>query len=92
MHERHCLLLHIDHRCHVCLQASVHVWPAAAALRAAGTLSLAVGDASCLCTQTLVEPCKVALDLQRCMRSFGTEGALAQPAEAVLLVRLMDED
>lgn len=86
-HERHCLLLHTDNNLHLCIQASVHVWPAGAALRVAGTLSLAVGDASCLCTQMLVEPCKVAVDLQRCTRSSGTEGTLDQPAEAVLLVR-----
>lgn len=73
------------------LQASLHVWPAAAALRMAGTLSLAVGDASCLCMQTLVEPCRVAIDMQRCERTAGTADAHAQPAEGVLLVRLRDQ-
>ena len=69
----------------------MHVWPAAAVLRVAGTLSVAAGDASCLCTQTLVEPCKVAIDLQRCTRPSGMEGTLAQPAEALLLVRRLDK-
>lgn len=79
---------------HLCIQASVHVWPAAAALRVAGTLSLAAGDASCLCTQPLVEPCRVAIDLERCTaRPSGTEGTLVQPADqAVPLVRLIDQD
>ena len=48
------------------LEAAAHVWPAAAALRARGTLSLHVGDASCLATQPLLEPCGVALDVQHC--------------------------
>jgi len=48
------------------LEAAAHVWPAAAALRARGTLSLHVGDASCLATQPLLEPCGMALDVQHC--------------------------
>ncbi|KAK9844032.1 hypothetical protein WJX81_002459 [Elliptochloris bilobata] len=47
------------------LQAAAHVWPAAAALRVTGVLSLAAGDASCLCTQPLLESCSIAFDLER---------------------------
>jgi hypothetical protein len=73
------------------MEAAAHVWPAAAALRARGALSLDVGDASCLATQPLLEPCAVALDVQHCCarQSPGAgdlgQGDPALPAQQALV-------